>query len=206
MKYSGEYLWPPRPSNSFPSAMINSYEQAGYVAQAKKNGTCTLLVLDPKGNTTAYDRHHQIQKAWKPPINLTDRIRRMLPSGHAALVCELLHSKVPGIRDTLYIFDVVAIGNEILEGTTFRERHKILSPIFKHENMTETHYDHGGGLLYARTFAKGHLSLYNSIIKNPEDEGIVVKNPDVKLSSLFREGTNDGWQAKCRRPTKNYSF
>ena len=32
----------------------------------------------------------------------------MLPGGYAALVCELMHSKVPGIRDTLYIFDVVA--------------------------------------------------------------------------------------------------
>lgn len=205
MKYTGEYLWPPRPSNSFPSAMINSYEQAGFVAQAKKNGTCTLLAINPY-DAVAYDRHHQIQKAWKPPIILMERIRRMLPSGHAALVCELLHSKVPGIRNTLYIFDVVAIGSEVLEGTTFRERHKILSPIFKNDNLKETHYDHGDGLWYARTFSKGHLALYNSIIKNPEDEGIVVKNPDVKLSSLLREGTNDGWQAKCRRPTKNYSF
>jgi hypothetical protein len=40
----------------------------------------------------------------------------------------------------------------------------------------------------------------------PEDEGFVFKNPKAPLVACLTARANSGWQVKCRRPHKNYSF
>lgn len=206
ISYSGEYIFPPRPEIAFPREGLGMYESRGYACQVKKNGTCTLLVIGPS-TMIAYDRHRKIQKAWKGPTQtMAQRIRDRLPSGWSALVGEALHSKVPGIRDVLYVFDVVALGGKVLDGTTFRERQKTIREMFKGGDDCGSHRDVGNGLWIAKNYIMGFDKLYSSVANNPEDEGLVVKNPDAKLVNPFKEGTNSSWQAKCRKATKNYSF
>lgn len=205
LTYSGGYMYPPRPEIAVPIGSIGMYEQRGWIAQAKKNGTCTLLVVGPDG-MVPYDRHGQVQKLWRgPPPAMERRIRSALPPGWSALVGEALHSKVPGIRDTLYLFDVLAVGGRTLTGTRLSERLDALKLMFPGGETTPTHRDLGDGLLVARSFKAGFRPLFDSIIGNPEDEGLVMKDPGATLSNPFKEGSNAGWQAKCRKPTKNYS-
>lgn len=208
MRYEGQFIWPPRPADAFPSEMIESYEygRAGYVSQVKKNGTCTVYASDSAGNVTAWDRHGNVQRAWKPKAALIERIRDFMPDGAFALEGELMHNKVPGIRDTLYVFDILALRGDTLSGTTFRERYEILKALVPGGQLMPTHRDMGSGLWIARTFLTGHSKLYHDVIKQPENEGIVVKQPGAKLSNMLREGLDNGWQAKCRKPTKNYSY
>jgi hypothetical protein len=206
MSYSGEYMFPPRPEIAFPREGLGMYETMEYACQAKKNGTCTLLVIGPS-SMTAYDRHGKIQKAWRGPTQtMAQRIRDRLPGGWSALVGEALHSKVPGIRDVLYVFDVIALGGKVLDGTTFKERQKVIRDMFKGGVDHLTHRDVGNGLWIAKNYIMGFDKLYSNIITNPEDEGLVVKNPNAKLVNPFKEGSNSNWQAKCRKPTKNYGF
>lgn len=204
--YKGEYLFPPRPEAAFPPDSLSMYESNGYVCQAKKNGTCTLLVMTPS-EIIAYDRHGSRQKMWKGPNkDMTSGLRERLPIGYSAIVGETLHSKVPGIRDVFYIFDIVAVQGQLLLGKTFRDRQKIIRDVFKGGKDYQTHRDIGGGIWVAKNFIAGFSALYSKIIVNPEDEGLVVKHPDARLANMFKEGMNSSWQAKCRKPTKNYSF
>ena len=37
------YLYPPRPDAKVPQGMLGFYEKRGWIAQVKKNGTCTVI-------------------------------------------------------------------------------------------------------------------------------------------------------------------
>ena len=99
-----QFYFPPRPEKAILPSMINFYEKRGFIAQRKRNGTCSTASVDDKGNVTFFTRHGVAHKAWTP----TEEAKAWFgqyPDSY--FVFELLHSKGGGVRDTIYIFDVV---------------------------------------------------------------------------------------------------
>lgn len=97
-------------------------------------------------------------------------------------------------KNTAYLFDVLRYAGSDLTGQTLAFRLSLLSRIRPVQCAQ-----------IAETYAVGLRSLYDRLTE-PEDEGIVLKDPNSTLRSCDRDGVNAGWQVKCRRSTKNYSF
>ena len=133
-----------------------------------------------------------------------------LPGGWYVFTAELLHSKVPGLRNINYIHDILVTDSEHLTGTTFAERQALLSRLFP--DAVE-HVSGGYRVINPNTWlANNHTANFATMFKtisekrNPEDEGLVLKNPTARLAFCLTATSNSAWQAKCRIPHKNYAF
>ena len=201
------YLWPPRPENAAPPALIGFYQRRGWTAQIKKNGTCTVIFA--RGDEVIFKtRHNEDHKAWVPQPQ-----HAAFFSGRAkwnVYVAELLHSKGPQLKNHLYLFDLLVSDGVELIGTTLSERQRILAERFPTPSADIVGSRAGLG---ARMIAQD--VSHATPIDNPIDawaslgvldEGLVFKDPNAKLATCSTSTANGGWQTKIRRGHANYSF
>ncbi len=187
------FLYPPRPERAIERSLISWYEKRGYVAQVKKNGTCSVSYTDPDGRVHFWKRKGEPHLAWEPTEEARDFLGRF-PDTH--FVFELLHSKGGGVRDTLYLFDVMTYLGKSLVGTTFADRMVLLGKVVPISSER---------IIFADVYVDCLTGLYDSLTEEL-DEGIVLKKLSATLEPCLREGDNDGWQVKCRVRHKNFSF
>jgi len=210
MKYdSWKYLFPPRPESAIPPDMLAFYEKRGWVCQYKKNGTCTIIGVSPDRKLIAINRHQENHKAWQLTQHIKDALRSIFTKPlWYVVVAEIMHSKTPTIKDTIFIHDILVHESEYLVGTTFKERQEILNPYLLTNVETKTHYvcDTDGKVWFAKIYDKGFADLFRSIKEPKIDEGLVLKDPNGKLRSCDRADANSSWQVKCRHSTKSYQF
>jgi len=211
------YLYPPRPEQRVPPAMLSHYEERGWLAQCKMNGTCNVLAISPERKIVAMTRrHNEPHKVWTPNED-SERAFQNLPGiGWYVFVSELLHSKVPGIRNVNFVHDVVVADGEHLTGTTYMSRVNMLTDLFR----TDSGVDHSLCLSHlvidqntwlAKCYSKqSTIESFNKLflraIKHKEIEGLVLKNPEAELRHCINESSNSSWMVKVRRPAKSYSF
>jgi len=210
------YLWPPRPEKAIPNNFIGFYARRGWVAQFKKNGTCTVLFVSPEKDIIAKTRHDDDHKRWSPTEKSNAPFKALPGNGWFVFVSELMDSKTSEtIKDTHYINDILVANGESLEGYTFSERQEILKEMFLtgNEKETESHWVVTPNLWLAKTLNGNFTSTWNAINEiaaqtagAPTDEGLVFKNPKARLSMCSNAGANSGWQVKCRVTHKNYTF
>lgn len=201
------YVWPPRPETAIPSDMLGYYEKERWVAQIKKNGTCSLIFVSPEGEVIFKTRHNDDHKAWSPLPEHKEFFRSISGGQWAVFEAELLHNKGNTVKNTFYIFDIIVWQGDYLTGTTFAERQGLLQNIFKDDMQTGTvdHWNITDKIWLAKPITSNFLELYESLT-HQEDEGLVLKNPEAKLKLCNKQNANGGWQVKCRRQHKNYSF
>ena len=220
MRYEGyTYLFPPRPEKAIPDNMLHFYEKRNWVAQMKKNGTCTVLFVTPEKEIICKTRHDDDHKLWNPETSKALDIFKTLPGeGWYVFVVEVLHSKTALVKDTIYIFDIMVNDGELLVGKTFTERQDQLKDMFgivDEGNVVSlsdnSHYVLNSNVWLAKTITTG-FSQVMRVANNqkpetgaPIDEGIVLKNPNAKLI-MPRKTSNGKWQVKCRIAHKNYDF
>lgn len=214
MKYDRfTYLWPPRAERAIPTAMLPGYEQGGYFAQIKKNGTCNIMAISPDREIVAMNRHKEAHRAWRPDGS-TQKAFQSLQGGWYVFVAELLHSKVPGIRHINYINDILVADSESLVGVAYAARQERLRQIFPIRTNPERKAPFGIGysvidehtwLADNYTPGDNYFELFKSLT-DAADEGLVLKKPDAGLVICARPGSNTAWQVKVRRPTKVLHF
>lgn len=199
------YLWPPRPEKKIMPDLLPMFQARGWGADIKKNGTCTELSFDPAtGLLEPWTRHKEQHILWRPDM-ASPCLRRLreLKGGLYVLVGELLHSKVKGIRDTLFLFDVLVSDGQDLVGKTLAERRAILHSLWSETPGTQ--YNVVDDRLWTANLLTGNLrDLFNNL-KAPEDEGLVLKDPNSKLDPCYHQVNNQGWQVKCRLPKTMYA-
>lgn len=198
------YLWPPRPEKAVPPELLGFYEKRGWVAQHKLNGTCNVLAVNPARQIVAMNRHAEQHKAWKPTEASSRAFRKLPGKGWWVFVAELMHSKVPGIKDTNFVHDVLVADGVYLIGKTMAERQAILDEVFPSGKDCGSHVVIDENTWRAKNHTGGFRKLFAGL-ERPEHEGIVVKNPKAVLALCGRASSNAGWQVKCRKPHKNYS-
>lgn len=185
-------LYPPRPEHAIAPSLIHFYEKKGWVAQVKKNGTLTVVFIDPQGAVTFKTRHGVDHKAWKATKDIIAYFSHFPDS---IFICELLHSKDKSIKNTMYIFDLVRHNGKDLVGQTFEQRQELLRsvvPIAKN-------------IILAKNYDRDLLGLFRSL-QDPVDEGLVLKDPKSILRPCYGKSNNAAWQVKCRVGHKNYGF
>lgn len=209
MKYGPnfQYLFPMRPEHTIRSDHLDYHERQGWVAQYKKNGTCTILAISPTKQITLMNRHEQCHKQWAMTDHIQDRLLKLFPEENwYYFIGEILHAKTKTIKDTLYLFDCMVWDGDYLVKSTFAERSRLMGDRLMSNVEEYSHYvcDNGGKLLYAKQFLKGFWGLFKGIVDTSVDEGLVLKDPHGHLDYCDKDSNNKGWQVKCRHPTKNY--
>lgn len=203
MKYSDyAFLWPPRPETKIAKPMLGFYQRRGFLAQKKKNGTCTLIFA--KGDQVIFKtRHNEDHKLWAP----LEEHRRFFAGekNWNVFVAELLHSKVSGgPKHELYIHDQIVRDGVQLVGETFSNRQAALLAKFSGGKPEDDLYRLTPKITLAKNFAANFTQMFDTLKK--EDEGLVLKDPNAPLRSCIKPNSNAGWQVKCRIGHKNYSF
>ena len=202
-----EYLWPPRPENAIPRNTLAYYERKGWAATFKMNGTCNLIGVSPERKLKCMTRHNAAHKMWAPTTESSAAFQSLPGKGWFVFVAELMHSKVPGLRDLNYIHDILVADGESLEGASWTDRQALLAGLFLKGGEAETisHYVLDDHAWLAKNHTSGFAALFDGIDK-PEHEGLVLKNPKSVLLPCSKQTTNAAWSVKCRRPHKNYAF
>lgn len=207
MKYTKyTYLYPPRPEKAIPPGLLSAYEAKGWVGQYKKNGTCNVTFVSPEKEITVMTRHNAKHKAWSPTVASNKFFKELPGKGWYVFVTELLHNKTPTVKDTHYIFDILVYDGEHLSGKTFAERMDLLATFIpENAEMTDSHFIVNPNMWIARTVASGFEDTFKEIT-TPEDEGLVLKDPNAKLKLPFKKNSNVGWMIKSRKSHSNYGF
>lgn len=208
MNFDGyQYLWPPRPEVAIPANLLQYYEDKKWIAQYKKNGTCTLIYVRPDKTIITKTRHRTDHKQWTPKKEFAAQFSDLPGSGWYVFAGELLHSRTKHIKDTVYLFDLLVDDGEYLVGATLRARLDQLRALFpvQARAITKGHYVVTPTLWIARTIKANFTRIYKELTAK-EDEGLVLKDPNAKLKLCVNPKSNSASQVKCRRPTKNYNF
>jgi hypothetical protein len=202
------YLAPPRAEAKIPLSMLSLYEEGGWLAQVKKNGTNSVIFVPPDRKPFAYNRHGERQKLWD-----FDKASALFFSklpGHNWYVfnAELLHSKVSGgPKNTNYLHDVLVYDGTYLVGRTYWERYNLLYKAFDRyisEDGGLSHFILNEQTLLAKSEKKGFKKIFRERLIENEDEGLVLKDPQGLLATT--DGKNARWMAKIRKPNKNLGF
>ncbi|WP_407305389.1 hypothetical protein [Acinetobacter sp.] len=198
-----QYLYPPRPETKIAKPMLGFYQKNGYVAQKKKNGTCTVIFA--RGDEVIFKtRHNEDHKLWTPQ---KDHIKFFQGSEEWNVYCaELLHSKVTGgPKNQLFIFDQLVAHGTSLVGVSFKDRIIAMMKEFSKNMVAEVdQYRIDERISLAKTFTSGFTGLFDNLGK--EDEGLVLKDPKALLKPCLKPNANKAWQVKCRIANANYSF
>lgn len=199
-------LDPPRATEAIPPSMIEQYESLGWYCQVKKNGAYSVIYVSPEKELVTLNRHQKPHKAWQFTED-SAKVFRNLPKGSWYVFCaELIHSKVPGLRDINYIHDVMVADGVMLHNHDYARRYKILQDLFMHSSATmgdsNSHWIIDDHTWLARNIRQKYTAVFNKLGDPRLDEGLVLKNPKVPLGLKV----SSGWSVKVRRPTKNFGF
>jgi hypothetical protein len=145
---------------------------------------------------------------WQPGAAWRD-FTDTLEKGWHVFVGELLHSKGVGVRDTIVLFDLLVQAGEYLVGVSYRERHTRLARLLDRYNgepqREVTHKEYNKGVWLIQNHARAFREWFDAPAPTMV-EGLVFKQPDVKLRLCSRASANVGGQVKCRKPKANVSF
>jgi len=205
---SFSYIYPPRPATKVPSTGLNTYENMGFIAQPKLNGSCG--VLSTNGIEVKLMNRHKSSFA-RELIN-KDHLRQLhRGSGWTVLVGEFMNKSKRDRKGNLFngvfvIFDILVYNGKHLVGSTFIERQAILDKEYPSRDYDGFISSVSQNVYRVNNFVSDFGSKWNDIIKTDMYEGWVMKRPSGKLEKGIRENNNTGWQLKCRKPTKNYQY
>jgi len=209
MEYSKfAYIAPPRAEAKIPVAMLSIYEDGGWIAQVKKNGTNSVIFVPPDRKPFAYNRHGERQKLWDFDKESARFFSKLPGKKWYVFNAELLHSKVSGgPKNTNYLHDCLVYNGIYLVGRTYHERYNLLYKAFD-PYITEdgglSHFILNGQTLLAKSIMAGFKTVFKEQLIENEDEGLVVKDPQGLLATT--DGKNARWMAKIRKPNKNLGF
>lgn len=204
---SFKYLYPPRPETKAPRESLRTFEQMGFIAQPKLNGSCAVLFLDGKCSKIM-GRHNNSFTRETINSNHLNSLHRGY--GYMVLVGEYLNKSQRDHRgkklNGFVIFDILVFEGKHLKGTSFIDRQNLLDSLYVSKEQYDKFIDVISPFVFrANNFDTNFENLWKEIIQTEMYEGFVLKRKNGILEYNNRERNNTQWQIKIRKPTKNYS-
>lgn len=225
-----QYVFPPRAQEAIPISDAQIFADMDWTAQLKYNdGRC--LIKYKNGEVELWNRHAERFRTYRAPDELIDQLieirdRLGLSTTQTSLLDGgVLDQKHHAIKNTIVIWDVLAINGEHLLGSAYRTRYAHLhdristQESWNFTNATGT-YDLGikitNDVLMPRNInAKDWQDTWDTITKinapyttgkpgdrnydcKPVIEGLMFKNPDGKLEMGYKEKNNSNWLCRSR--------
>jgi ATP-dependent DNA ligase len=104
------------------------------------------------------------------------------------------------------IFDILVHEGKQLIGSTFEERQKLLSKLYKTTSHDKWISKISENVFRANNFSNNLEAEWKEITTVEMYEGFVFKKKTGTLTAGHKKENNMGWQLKIRKPTKNYSY
>jgi ATP-dependent DNA ligase len=175
-------------------------DDPGWVAEPKYNGSRLVLMID--GDKIEFWNRHGQQFGYKPDKNLRESLQEF--ASHTTGFCmfdgELRHNKVKGISHKIVLWDTFVWDGEILQSEYLLRQTNLINTCLcltigqaKHLSLCSQHME-------------SFRDLFNQWTKDPEIEGLVIKNLNGKLNLSRTAGQPSNWMFKVRRPNNSYRF
>jgi hypothetical protein len=169
------------------------------IAQIKKNGTHSVVIVDPNRNVVGWNRHGEKHKAWQFTDETANIFTNIPGKNWFVFDGELIHNKTTSIKNQHYLYDILVCESIGLTGTPYNYRYQllidILMPSIHNTSKNEIQYwriDEYTAI--ARNYSKNFEKLFNSLIA-PEDEGIICRKPN----GIYNGPNAETWMQKFRR-------
>lgn len=188
------YFYPEKPTLSHID-QIGLYSSREWVAEKKYNEQ-RLQLHCLNGGFQFWNRHEK-ELSYNPTQEIIDSLRSIPLTGYTLFDGGLRHNKTIGVRNKVIIFDIFILNGKLLVGKPFHERRKILEDMF-------TVNAEPVGLI--EQYRIGFKKLFETVIEDPEIEGLVIKNLNGKLALGRRNGADSNWMVKVRKPSGRYNF
>jgi ATP-dependent DNA ligase len=165
-----------------------------WVAEPKYNGSRLVLMID--GDKIEFWNRHGQQFGYKPDKNLRESLKEF--ASHTTGFCmfdgELRHNKVKGISHKIVLWDTLMWDGKLLTEMPYSERHPVWAWM--------------PGKAMGITFQAfcRFKEMFTQWTKDPEIEGLVIKNLNGKLNLSRTAGQPSNWMFKVRRPNNSYRF
>jgi ATP-dependent DNA ligase len=193
-----KYFYPERPvllSVDQPLFQALSDDEK-WVAEPKFNG-CRLQLHYRSASWEFWNRHGE-RMSYSPNREMGDELDRLakdLKSGYYLFDGELRHGKVTGVQHLIMLYDVLIWDSTLMIGKPFHSRRNLLEklPVSNVVSIITQH-------------ASDFMNLFQSITKEPEIEGLVIKNLLGILNLGRTAALNSKWMFKVRRPNNSYRF
>lgn len=232
-----QYIFPPRAAEAIPREHTDFLADLGWIAQLKYNDSrCNIKYCD--NDIELWNRHAEKFRSYHCPDHLKQELRMIgerlgvKPGTITILDGGLLDQKHSLVKDTIVLWDILALNNEHLIGTTYGERYdrlhkitngtwthevptmgpvefglKLTKSVFVPESYTHEYWDELWDLVYKvnAPYTIGTPNSANYEIK-PILEGLVLKDEQGKLEFGFREKNNDSWLCRSRIQTGRHRF
>lgn len=204
---SGRFITPPLTKRETPPSMLPFWEtEMRWWAEAKKEGTHSLIAVSPDKELTAWTRLGEPHKLWSWTSGSAAAFKRLPGRGWYLIDAELMHSKGGGVRDTNFVHDVLVDDGVYLIGDTYQTRYERLLNLFV---RTEHGFDGpksaadraafvvDGHTQVAKVYKQGSdfAGLFKDLVASPTNEGIMLKDPQGKLTLSHKVE----WMVKCRK-------
>jgi ATP-dependent DNA ligase len=143
------------------------------------------------------NRHKKAFSKFVPSIELLDELNALNIPNNSQLDGELMHFKTKEIKQTIHFYDVYVLNDKPIR-EDLEARRDILAQHFggrkfQHIDITEA-------------FPNNFIELFNSVIKDHEKEGLVLKDKRGKIQFTTNKSVDVTWQIKIRKENKNYKF
>jgi ATP-dependent DNA ligase len=190
-----KYWWPEAPRLIHPDQFKQRIWGPEWIAEPKLNGT-RLQLHKVNGLWQFWGRHGDPLK-YQPSSSILMALNTLSLNGYWLFDGELRHHKTVGIKNKIAFFDVFVAEGELLIGIPFGERRKILEKIFRIEADPV-------GLV--RQYPFGFVELFDRLTREPEVEGLVMKNRGGRLNLGRTREEISAWMLKVRKPSGRYHF
>lgn len=214
-----KYIFPPRTKHSFPKETQETIQCAPWIAQYKFNDTRCIINITG-GNITLWSRHAEQIKNYTPTEEITQQIHNIHKLLGTPITLQLdggiLHSKHPAIKNTIIIWDILVLKNQMI-GTTYISRYNQLHNVSTLEtynigNTPVAHHITQNIMLPINIPPNEWDQAWENIYKinqpytQPLIEGLVYKNTQGKLKLGLKPDNNTDWTYKSRVSTKRHQI
>lgn len=198
------YYYPNRPLLLSPDhpRVIKCSNDLNFDAEIKKNGDRLVLRKPQKSKVMSFNglnffnRQNKVLK-YTPCSELLDELDSLRLPLNTQLDGELMHFHTKHLKHIIFLYDVYYFDNVKMRGT-LTERRQIISDLFGGREFKH--------IFISETFDSNFPELYKNVIKEKENEGLVIKDKRGKIVFNTHKSLDVDWQIKIRKSTKNYKF
>lgn len=201
------YVYPPRPENTFPKEKLSDFEKMKmFIAQPKMNGSSCVAIIN-NSKVRFYNRHKETFAKFL--FSGEELLKNLKVTGLTILCGEYLNKSQNDEKgDTNFryvLFDILAYDSKSLVHQTVQQRQDLLRSIFEIKEYNKWIDRISENLFIVKNFETGFDQIWSEITPYPVYEGLVLKKKNGKLKPGTVKNNNTDWSIKCRKPTKNYT-
>jgi len=199
------YFYPNKPILIHPTSpqVQEKSDNPDWWAEIKKNGSRLCLWKSKEDSSKHksfndfifWNRTKEIL-SYDPSQELLDELDTFkIPEG-THIDAELLHQKTKKIKHNVYVYDIYRYkGAQVFETLEVRRR------------MIEDIFGEGTPHVYlAQTYQNDFVNLFNNIIVEDVNEGLVLKNRKSVIVWSLKKCEEVPWQFKIRKPSSSYLY